>query len=218
MAEENNAGDGEQENTAKTFTEDQVQEMIEKATGGLKAKVDELLGEKKQASAKAKEAEEAAAKAAEEAARKQGDTEALDKSWAKKLADAEAAHKAQIEALQGNLQGLTVGAAAKDIAAEMAVQGSASVLERIVRDRLSYEMTDEGAKVRVLDASGKPSAATLDDLKAELANDAALKPLISGTKASGGGAAGAGGGAARPNGLAGAISAKVPGFSSLPQS
>ena len=184
---------------AETFSQDQVNEMIaaavEKETGGLKSKVDELLGESKAAKAKAKEEAEARAKAADEAAKKSGDVEALEKSWQEKLAQAERERDAQLSGLQSTVEALTVGSAAKDIAAELAIQGSASVLERIARDRLSVEMTDEGPRVRVKDATGKPSAATLDDLKAELTNDSALKPLIIGGKASGGGAANANGGA-----------------------
>ena len=185
---------------------------------GLKSKVEELISERKADQAKAKEAEEAAARAAEEAAKKSGDVEALEKSWGEKLTKAVEDKDTQIADLLKTVDGLTIGAKATEIAAELAVQGSASVLERIVRDRLSVEMTENGPLVRVKDAQGQPSAASLEDLKAELANDEALKPLIVGSKASGGGAAGANGGAGKPNGLAGAITAKVPGFSSLPKS
>ena len=209
---------GEQTPEPKTFTEEQVRELLEKETSGLKSKLDELLGEAKTAKQKAKEEAKAREEAAAEAARKAGDVEALEKSWQEKLAKTAAEKDEQLKSLQQTVESLTVGATATALAAELAVQGSASVLERIARDRLTVEMTEEGPKVRVKDASGKPSAATLDDLKAELSNDPALKPLIVGSKASGGGAAGANGGAGKPNGLAGAIAAKVPGFSSLPQS
>lgn len=75
----------------------------------------------------------------------------------------------------------------------------------------------------VLDAGDKLSAATLDELKAEIANDAAFAPLIAGSKASGGGAGGAGGGGGAPKGKIGgtkeertaAIASRFP---DLPQS
>lgn len=194
MAEQETA-QAEQKEQPTTFTQEQVNEMIEKATGGLKSKVDELLGEKKSAAQKARDAEAEAQRIAEEAARKAGDTEALEKSWQAKLAKVEEASSGKLSAYEKTIQNLTVGREAATLAGELAVQGSASVLERIVRDRLSVEMTDEGPKVRVLDASGKPSAASIADLKAELAADAGLAPLIAGSKASGGGAAGANGGA-----------------------
>lgn len=218
MTEETKTPEGEQNAAPKTFTEDQVRELLEKETSGLKSKLDELLSEAKTAKQKAKEEAKAREEAAAEAARKAGDVEALEKSWQEKLAKTTSEKDEQLQSLQKTVESLTVGAAAKDLAAELAVQGSAPVLERIARDRLTVEMTEEGPKVRVTDASGKPSAATLEDLKQELTNDPALKPLIVGSKASGGGAAGANGGAGKPNGLAGAIAAKVPGFANLPQS
>jgi hypothetical protein len=209
---------GEQKSYSQADLDAAIAAAVEKETGGLKAKVDELLGEKKTAAAKAKEAEEAAQAAKDEAARKAGDIEALEKSWADKLAAANGAKDETISAQQKAIEALTIGAKAAEIAAELAVQGSASVLERIVKDRLSVEMTDNGPLVRVMDAAGKPSALSLDDLKAELSADAALGPIISGSKASGGGAAGANGGAGKLNGNAGLIAAKVPGFASLPKS
>lgn len=185
----------------ETFTKDDVAKMIaestEAATKGLKSKVEELLGEKKAASAKAREAEEAAAKAAEEAAKKSGDVETLEKSWADKFGRFQEESAAEKAAMVGTIEKLTVGSQATALAAEMAVQGSASVLERIVRDRLKVEMTEEGPKVRVLDASGQISAASIADLKSELTADPALAPIIAASK-------GSGGGAPKPNGGAGA--------------
>jgi hypothetical protein len=70
-----------------------------------------------------------------------------------------------------------------------------------IERRLSVEQRDGKPVVVVLDQQGKLSAATLDELKAEFANDVAFAPLIAGSKASGGGAggAGSGGGAAKGN-------------------
>jgi len=70
-----------------------------------------------------------------------------------------------------------------------------------IERRLSVEQRDGKPVVVVLDQQGKLSAATLDELKAEFANDVAFAPLIAGSKASGGGANGAGngGGAAKGN-------------------
>lgn len=56
---------------AKTFTEEELNKRIEEATGGLKAKVEELLGEKKTVSQRAKELEEQQAKAEEERLQKE---------------------------------------------------------------------------------------------------------------------------------------------------
>ena len=158
---------------------------------GLKAKLEELLGESKAAKAKAREAEEAAKKAAEEAARKNGDVEALDKSWQEKLSKREQELLAEREGLAGQIKNLTVGRAATDLAAELAVQGSAKALLPHIQSRLSMDIRDGQPTVVVLDANGKPSAATLVELKAEFASDPAFAPLIAGTHASGSGAGGA---------------------------
>lgn len=194
---------------------------------GLKAKVDELLGEKKAAEKKAREAEEAARLEREELARKSGNVEELERSWTEKFNRREAELNGMLEQERGTLGGqirdLTVGRTATDIASALAVQGSAKALLPHIERRLSVEQRDGKPVVVVLDAQGKLSAATLDELKAEIANDAAFAPLIAGSKASGGGAGGAGGGGGAPKGKIGgtkeertaAIASRFP---DLPQS
>jgi hypothetical protein len=172
---------------------------------GLKAKVDELLGEKKAADKARKDAEEAARLEREEAARKSGNVEELEKSWSEKYSRREAELNGLLEQERGSLGGqirdLTVGRTATDIAAALAIPGSAKALLPHIERRLSVELRDGKPTVVVLDQAGKLSAATLDELKAEFTNDTAFAPLIAGSKASGGGAAGAGngGGAAKGN-------------------
>ncbi|MGV8567596.1 MAG: hypothetical protein ACWA7E_06140 [Pseudomonas asiatica] len=172
---------------------------------GLKAKVEELLGEKKAAEKARREAEEKARAEAEEAARKSGNVEELEKSWSEKYNRREAELTGTLESERANLQGqirdLTVGRTATEIATALAVPGSAKALLPHIERRLSVEQRDGKPTVVVLDAAGKLSAATLDELKAEFTNDPAFGPLIAGSKASGGGAGGAGkgGGAAKGN-------------------
>ncbi|MHC8321140.1 hypothetical protein ACYZT4_10645 [Pseudomonas sp. GB2N2] len=172
---------------------------------GLKAKVDELLGEKKTAEKKAREAEELARTEREEAARKSGNVEELEKSWSEKYNRREAELNGTLEqertTLSTQIRDLTVGRTATDIASALAIPGSAKALLPHIERRLSVEQRDGKPVVVVLDQQGKLSAATLDELKAEFANDTAFAPLIAGSKASGGGAGGAGtgGGAAKGN-------------------
>jgi len=194
---------------------------------GLKAKVDELLGEKKAAEKKAREAEEAARLEREELARKSGNVEELEKSWSEKYSRREAELSAMLEQERGTLstqiRDLTVGRTATDIASALAIPGSAKALLPHIERRLSVEQRDGKPVVVVLDQQGKLSAATLDELKAEFANDSAFAPLIAGSKASGGGAAGAGGGGGAAKGKIGgtkeerqaAIASRFP---DLPQS
>jgi hypothetical protein len=194
---------------------------------GLKAKVDELLGEKKLAEKKAREAEERARTEREEAARKSGNVEELEKSWSEKYNRREAELNGMLEQERGTLstqiRDLTVGRTATDIASALAIPGSAKALLPHIERRLSVEQRDGKPVVVVLDQQGKLSAATLDELKAEFANDTAFAPLIAGSKASGGGAAGAGGGGGAAKGKIGgtkeertaAIASRFP---DLPQS
>lgn len=172
---------------------------------GLKSKIDELLAEKKTEAQKRKEAEENSRRIAEEAARKGGDVEALENSWKEKLSKREQELLGERDALTGQIKSLTVGRTATDIASDLAVPGSAKALLPHIERRLSMEIRDGQPTVIVLDANGKPSASTLDELKAEFAKDAAFAPLIRASDATGGGASGSksGGGAAKPQGSAG---------------
>lgn len=172
---------------------------------GLKSKVQELLDEKKAADKARKDAEDQARLEREENARKSGNVEELERSWSEKYNRREAELNGALEQERGTLGGqirdLTVGRTATDIASALAIPGSAKALLPHIERRLSVEQRDGKPVVVVLDQQGKLSAATLDELKAEFANDTAFAPLIAGSKASGGGAGGAGGsgGAAKGN-------------------
>jgi hypothetical protein len=157
---------------------------------GLKNKVDELLREKKAASQKAREAAEEADAARLEAAKKGNDTEALDKSWQEKFNAREVELKKELDAMSGTLVKLTSGQTATKIAAEIAVQGSADVLLPHLEKRLKTEFREGSPVTVVLDKDGKPSAMSIDELKAEFQNSAAFAPLIVGTKANGAGRTG----------------------------
>jgi hypothetical protein len=175
----------------KTFTQADVDAMIATATTGLRSKVDELLGETKTAKAE----REKAKAAAEEAARKSGDVQAIEASWQGKFTARETELTGALSQREAMIQQLTAGAAAKDIANELAIPGSARLIEAEVLKRLGVEVRDGEVRITVKDQAGKPSALTVAELKAELAKDPALQPILVGTKGSGGGAAGQSGGA-----------------------
>jgi hypothetical protein len=163
------------------------------------AKVNELLGEKKKADQKRREAEELAKKEAADLAKKSGDTEALEASWQEKYDSTVSELKGQFEPKVAELEGLlrdaTVTTRATQIAAELAVPGSAKALMPHIQSRLAMDIKDGKASTIVTDASGKPSALTLEELKNEFIGDEAFAPLIVGSKATGGGANGSDGGA-----------------------
>lgn len=165
---------------------------------GLKTKVQELLDEKKEEQRKAREAAEKAAKAS-------GDIAALEQSWQTRLDTETGALKTESQKKDAMLARLTVGRAATEIAAELAVVNngvsSAKALLPHIERRLTMEMDGDEVKVRVLDVNGKPSAMTLEQLKDEFRNDPVFAPLISASKAGGSGADGSkdngGGGATK---------------------
>lgn len=155
---------------------------------GLKKKNQELLDEKKAEQRKREEAER-------ERAKKEGDIAALETSWQTRLDTETGTLKTENDGLKSQLERLTVGRAATELAAELAVVtngvSSAKALLPHIERRLKMEAGADGEiKVRVLDAAGKPSAMTLDQLKDEFRNDPVFAPLIAASKANGGGADG----------------------------
>lgn len=168
---------------------------VEAAIKPLKEKNDELLGETKEAKRKAREEAEAAKLAIEDAARKSGDVAALEKSWQEKLDKQKSDYDAALSGANAQLVSLTVGATAQKLAADLAVPGSADVLLPHIKSRLAYQ----DGKLSVLDAEGKPSASTVDELAKEIASNKAFAPLIVASLATGGGAPGGKGGAPDKN-------------------
>lgn len=152
----------------------------------LEANNRDLLGEKKAA-------KEEAEKARIDAAKKGGDIEALEDSWREKYLSNESAKNLEVEQFKKMVSGLTVGAAAATISADV-FGSNAEIMLHHVNQRLGYEIVDGHPKVRVL-VDGKPSALTVDELKAEFKASAKFAPFVVATRASGAGGHGSGGGA-----------------------
>lgn len=168
-------------------------------TTGMKAKLEELLAEKKEQKRKADEAAAEAKRIAEEAARKNGDLEAIENSWRTKLETTESTYKDQLGAAKQQIYSLTVGRQAEALASTLAVSGSSAVLLPHIQQRITL---DENNNIRILDLQGKPSAMTIEELATEFRNNPAFKPLIAANTSTGGGAAGngnGGGAAKKPN-------------------
>lgn len=165
---------------------------------GLRRKNAELMDELKGHKRKSGEIEAEAERVKQEALAKSGDVDALRKSYETKMAAREQELTGKLSEFERHVQSLTVGQTATSIASAIAVQGSADVLLPHIRSRLSVEYRDGQPVTVVLDASGKPSAMTVDELKAEFLANPAFAPIVAGSKAAGGGASGGskGGGAA----------------------
>ena len=124
----------------------------------------------------------------DENSRGKGDTEALDKSWRAKVQKLEDTHAAKVKSLEGNLNSILVDNKALEIASEISVKGSESVLMPHIKSRLAVEEIDGKFVTVVKDAEGKPSALTLDELKAEINSNTGFAPILAGSQASGGSA------------------------------
>lgn len=120
---------------------------------------------------------------------------ALEASWGKKLADAETAAKARIGSLESGMRKVLISEKAAAMAASLAAdQEYVPLIQQQIESRLAVEIGDDGvASARVL-KDGKPSALTLEELSQEIAGMKMLRAVVSGSKASGGGANGGTGG------------------------
>lgn len=128
-----------------------------------------------------------------------GDVEKLENSWKDKMTKREKELAAQIDAANGTLQTLLVDNVAQAIASEIST--APKVMMPHIQKRLKTEKNAEGKfETRVLDAEGKVSALSVDDLKEEFRLHPDFKTIITGSKASGGGAGGGGSGGGASSG------------------
>jgi flagellar biosynthesis GTPase FlhF len=156
-------------------------DAVAKAKADIKAMKDELSELKKSKTAEA-----------DDEAKKKGDIEALEKSWKQKLADREKELGDLLSQRETSLREILVEGEAGKLAA--ALSKSPSLLLPHIKARLAAEFTDGKAVTRVLDKDGKPSAATIDDLRKEILANKDYAPILVGSNGSGGGSGGPGAG------------------------
>lgn len=117
----------------------------------------------------------------------------LEKSWQDKLTTETGKRDVEIGTLKSTLEKMTVGKTASELAVKLGGAANSLVLEPHVKSRLRIEHNATGDPIiRVVDAAGQPSAASLTDLETEFRNDARYKSVIVVSNGSGGGAAGNG--------------------------
>lgn len=170
----------------EAFTAEEVQAKIEAETGGLKAKVDELLGESKSAKQRAKELEESQQQAEEERQRQAGEFKSLyDKTKAELEAERDAARK-----FREQIQAKDIDSEAYKLAASLTKDTKrAELLAKEARQYAKY--TEEGVQFEIGGV-----AIEADKLAEKFKADYSF--LVDGSGASGGGAAGNYGGGAAP--------------------
>ena len=177
--------EGQQEDTQQESVIPVSQyEELKKETDAMRAKMNELLGEKKRE-------QEERRKAQEEAAKKAGDFEQLYKSQEQKTLE----YQQQLEELQQTIAKKEEQSTAMSIANKLAEGHNAELLATFIQNRVKY--TQDG--IKILDSSGQLTVATPEDLASEFKNDPKFSALIRGSQSTGGGAVGnSGSGGAAP--------------------
>lgn len=118
-------------------------------------------------------------------ARKSGDIDKIEKGWQTKLDTATAEGEAKLAKMRDAFL-KTLDVQALDIAT--AISNSPKLLAKHIRERLSVNFEGDEPEVVILDAKGKPSKLSVDDLKKEVSADKDFASIIIASKASGGGA------------------------------
>mgnify|MGYP000114164361 CR=1 FL=1 len=181
MADENDnptPAEGAPTEGGKTYTQEEVQRMIEEQTSGLKNKVDELLGEKKSASQRAKELEEQ---------QKQQEEERLkEKEQFRELYEREQEAKRELqesyEEFKQRIQKQTVQTEATKLAAELTRDTS--------RSELLQEKAEQYAKYSEDGVTFELGGVQVDKEKIIAHLREKYPFLVDGSGATGGGAAG----------------------------
>lgn len=154
-------------------------------TGALKRANDRLKQEKADAEKKANEATTKLEALGEEGARKAGDIVTLEKSWDEKMKTGFAERDAKAAKLQKHIQTQLVDNVAMTIAQKLS--DSPMLLIPHIKARLTADFDGENPTTRVLDASGKVSAFTPEDLQKEFATNKDFSAIIRVSKSSGAG-------------------------------
>ncbi|MDU8420231.1 hypothetical protein RYA60_18400 [Pseudomonas syringae] len=155
---------------------------------GLKRQNQTLLDEAKAAKQRARDAEQAQQLREQEAAKARGDFEQLFTSSEQALA----AERAKLAELTSTIERRDLSSAASKVATVIADGENAEILAEFVQRRLKVV---EG-QVKVTDAQGNLTIATLEDLAKEFEQTPRYASLVRGTQANGGGATGGKGGGA----------------------
>lgn len=116
--------------------------------------------------------------------RKIEDISHLEKSWKEK-------HTTEVNEIKSKLEKTQIGVAKKlsestclSIASEISKRPA--MMAKLIADRVAVEFIDDEPHIKILDAKGKVSALTIDDLKKEIVAHPDYADIIVGSKASGG--------------------------------
>ena len=149
----------------------------------LKRAKDREVQARKDAEKRAKEAEEKLQELTGIDAKKRGDIETLEKSWKEKTEKEKDELRSQIEKLKSTTIKTLVDGTAETLAAKISTVPS--LMAKALRERLTVDFDGDAPTLRILDANGKPSALTLDELSKEFVANKDFSSIIVGSKASG---------------------------------
>ena len=169
----------------KTYTQEEMQAAIDEQTGGLKKKVDELLGEKKSASQKARDLEESSRSAEEARQKEKGEFKALYEQTQASLDEERNSNKTWKEQIQLRDVKEKAGRIGNDLAKTDTKRAE------VLSDYAAKFAKHDGEQVTYEIGGIEVSA---DKLKEHLTKEYPF--LVDGNGSSGGGATGARGGAA----------------------
>lgn len=127
---------------------------------------------------------EAARKAAVEEARTKGDFKTVEDDYKRRIKELEDGQRKAAKDAEERIKGDAINAQVEDIAKLFT---SPPLAKAFIRTRLSAEIVDGEAIVRVISKDGKASAASVEDLKKEYLTDSELKGSLVASKGSGGG-------------------------------
>lgn len=178
----------------KTYTQEEVDALIAKEVAGLKANRDALLNESKEASRRAKEAEELRQREHQEALKAAGKMDEFEKTirsqYEPVLAEKDARYNSLAARVLGSERKAAIGAFAGDFITPEAVE----IMAPFVRT----EFDGEDVVTKYLDANGNVITTDPEQFRKHLREHKAFSHLLKASAASGGGASGnRGGGAAK---------------------
>lgn len=187
MTDENqeNQQQEQEQQQGKTFTEAEVQALIQKELAGIKANRDALLEEKKEQQRIAEQIAEEKRQAELEAARKNGDFQKIEEDLRRQLQEREE----KLNQISQEREEEKVLRKATELASGLVVESFRPYLQQDIKNRA---FRDENGVWRFKDRNGNVTSMTEEEFKQDLKSDARYADFTISSYASGGGATGGG--------------------------
>lgn len=152
-------------------------------TGALKRAKDRETQGRKDAEKKLKDAQEELNALGDSDAKKRGDIETLEKSWKTKNEELESGFKTQLAGKDSFITKTLIDNVALKMASNIST--SPGLILPHIKARLAADLEGDSPITKVLDADGKPSALTIEDLEKEFVANKDYAAIIIASKASG---------------------------------